>query len=209
LFEQFLVDDNRRNLQTFLSHQELAAVSVEADEGNGELYIQVPPIYQQKLKEGKHCKVAIEFMVERPDGGLQFINSLYKDKTSFDSLATIDHNSCYWFPCVQSYNELCTWKLEITISDPNLIVIASGHLVEIEQINSVSKSTSNDVFQLPKTFNVNTIFNCIFPRLSILGFNLCVVGSVPPPLQKIKQSIMTFSLAKPILPAFIYQWKKN
>ena len=50
-------------------------------------------------------------------------------------MATIDHNSHYWFPCVNSYNELCTWKIEVVVEE-DVTVVSSGNLIEIEELNS-------------------------------------------------------------------------
>lgn len=34
-----------------------------------------------------------------------------------------------WFPCIDSYNELCTWKIEVTV-DSAMTAVCSGELVE-------------------------------------------------------------------------------
>lgn len=34
-----------------------------------------------------------------------------------------------WFPCTDSYNELCTWKIEVT-TDALMTVITSGDLTD-------------------------------------------------------------------------------
>jgi len=46
----------------------------------------------------------------------------------------VENQSSCWFPCIQSYNECCTWKLEITC-DEELEVAASGTLIETEILN--------------------------------------------------------------------------
>lgn len=43
-------DEDRRDLQTFLTQQELAILSVDADEGNGELTITIPFECQALIK---------------------------------------------------------------------------------------------------------------------------------------------------------------
>lgn len=80
--------------------------------------------------------LAVEFSVEKPQGGIRFIKRkpFDDDDATIDEntyLATVDHNSCYWFPCVASASEPCTWKIECLVAD-ELSVIASGNLVEIE-----------------------------------------------------------------------------
>jgi hypothetical protein len=44
------VDDLRRDLQTFLSNDELGMLTVDADEGNGELCINVPESFKEIIK---------------------------------------------------------------------------------------------------------------------------------------------------------------
>ena len=34
-----------------------------------------------------------------------------------------------WFPCVDSYSEPCTWKLEFTV-DPSMIAVSCGDLID-------------------------------------------------------------------------------
>jgi transcription initiation factor TFIID subunit 2 len=50
-------------------------------------------------------------------------------------MSTIDHNSHYWFPCVNSYSELNTWKIEVVVEE-DLTVVSSGNLIEIEELDS-------------------------------------------------------------------------
>ena len=50
-------------------------------------------------------------------------------------MCTIDHNAHYWFPCVNAYNELCTWKIEVVVED-DLNVISSGNLIEVEDLGT-------------------------------------------------------------------------
>ncbi len=94
------------------------------------------------IKQGKTIKLAIEFFIEKPTGGIRFIlNRGYEEshvKTN-SYLYTIENQSSCWFPCIQSYNECCTWKLEITC-DEELEVAASGALIETEILNEASLS---------------------------------------------------------------------
>lgn len=43
-----------------------------------------------------------------------------------------ENNSRLWFPCIDSFSEVCTWKLEFTV-DESLTAISCGDLVEIIQ----------------------------------------------------------------------------
>lgn len=78
--------------------------------------------------------MGIEFSLEDPKGGIQFVspsliakeNALYEPHSY---LFTCDNNSSLWLPCVMSYSEPCTWKIEITAAK-NFQVVASGDLIE-------------------------------------------------------------------------------
>jgi hypothetical protein len=84
----------------------------------------------KKYKEQKCLKVAIEFVLENPDGGLQFITPPNINENLNECfLYTTNHNACLWFPCVQSSNEICTWKIEITVRK-DYTAITSGDLIE-------------------------------------------------------------------------------
>lgn len=90
--------------------------------------------------------LAVEFMLENPQGGLRFIKKNLLTLNNDDKdvyLCTIDHNPHYWFPCVNTYNEPCTWKIEVTVEE-DYSVIASGNLIEVETISSpFSDSNTN------------------------------------------------------------------
>ena len=101
-------------------------------------------LIKPKYKEGKQFIITIEFCLEDPKGGLRFIPTKsiqhLNESADYDEdyenyyLCTIDHNPHYWFPCVNSYNELCTWKIEVVVEE-SLSVITSGNLIEIEDLN--------------------------------------------------------------------------
>lgn len=84
--------------------------------------------------------LAVEFCLEKPKGGVRFMSKKpFATSSSMDHvyLCSVDHNAHYWFPCVNSYNEPCTWKIEVIVED-NFTVIASGNLVEIETVSSAN-----------------------------------------------------------------------
>ena len=83
------------------------------------------------LKEQKCLKVAIEFLLDAPEGGLHFItpSTNVNENLADCFLYTTNHSTSNWFPCVQSSNELCTWKIEATVSKEHTAII-TGDLVE-------------------------------------------------------------------------------
>jgi transcription initiation factor TFIID subunit 2 len=142
-------DDSRRDLHVFLASEELAGLSVDADEGNGELSITIPESCRDSIKKNQPLSVAIEFCLEEPKGGIRFLS--HNDETSngkcdFNEVlmcTTIDHNPHYWFPCVNSYNELCTWKIEVVVEE-DLNVVASGNLIECEDLATIGSELGLD-----------------------------------------------------------------
>lgn len=44
------VDESRRDLQSFLSNEELASIAVDPDEGNGEIVINIPEAVRNDVK---------------------------------------------------------------------------------------------------------------------------------------------------------------
>lgn len=34
-----------------------------------------------------------------------------------------------WFPCVDSYSELCTWNIDVTV-DKDMVAVSCGDLIE-------------------------------------------------------------------------------
>ena len=45
-----------------------------------------------------------------------------------------------WFPCVDSYSEVCTWKLELTV-DMYMVAVACGDLIETVYTTDLRKKT--------------------------------------------------------------------
>lgn len=80
--------------------------------------------------------LAVEFCLENPRDGIRFI-SLSSNNPSQSILCSVDHNTNYWFPCLSGYTESCTWKIEV-VAGENLKVAASGNLIEVESLPSVT-----------------------------------------------------------------------
>lgn len=54
----------------------------------------------------------------------------------------------FWFPCVDSYSELCTWKLEFTV-DAAMVAISNGDLVETVYTHDMRKKTFHYMLTIP------------------------------------------------------------
>lgn len=54
----------------------------------------------------------------------------------------------FWFPCVDSYSELCTWKLEFTV-DASMVAVSCGDLVETVYTHDMRKKAFHYVLTIP------------------------------------------------------------
>lgn len=61
---------------------------------------------------------------------------------------TVDLFSRFWFPCVDSYSELCTWKLEFTV-DAAMVAVSNGDLVETVYTHDMRKKTFHYMLTIP------------------------------------------------------------
>ena len=131
----------RKDLQTYLAQEELATVAVDADEGNGELAIKIPEELQKEMFPESNCqrlcaddsderliqmsvsekftfKLAIEFGLDDPKGGVRFLVGNNPVRPEFKApldaengqevngpvessdqniyLCSTDHNAHYW-----------------------------------------------------------------------------------------------------------------
>jgi hypothetical protein len=102
--------------------------------------------------ENQTFKLAIEFSLENPSAGIRFYNEKHFDKKNETNpanapfiesleraflLYTFENNPHCWFPCINSYNEKSTWKIEITLSQQmQMCVVTSGNLIETETIGN-------------------------------------------------------------------------
>lgn len=66
----------------------------------------------------------------------------------FNVFCTVDLFSRFWFPCVDSYSELCTWKLEFTV-DAAMVAVSNGDLVETVYTHDMRKKTFHYMLAIP------------------------------------------------------------
>ncbi|XP_061529597.1 transcription initiation factor TFIID subunit 2 isoform X1 [Phycodurus eques] len=145
-------DSKQRNLNYFSSAYTAAVSAVDPDAGHGELVIKVPSELWKQGDDSHLLKVYIEFSLDQPKGGLHFVihdveGSLAERGAHVFSFG--HHNSTrFWFPCVDSYSELCTWKLEFTI-DSAMVAVSCGDLVETIYTHDMRKKTFHYVLPIP------------------------------------------------------------
>lgn len=64
------------------------------------------------------------------------------------ALTRLSSTTRFWFPCVDSYSELCTWKLEFTV-DASMVAVSCGDLVETIYTHDMRKKTFHYVLPIP------------------------------------------------------------
>ncbi|PWA22538.1 hypothetical protein CCH79_00018170 [Gambusia affinis] len=145
-------ESKQRNLNYFSSAYTAAVSAVDPDAGNGELVIKVPSELWKQGDELKVLKVYIEFSLDQPKGGLHFVvpdveGSMAERGAHVFSFG-YQNSTRFWFPCVDSYSELCTWKLEFTV-DASMVAVSCGDLVETIYTHDMRKKTFHYVLPIP------------------------------------------------------------
>ncbi|XP_006814911.1 transcription initiation factor TFIID subunit 2-like, partial [Saccoglossus kowalevskii] len=145
-------DAKQRNLNFFSSCHASAVSSVDADSGNGELTIRIPQEAMHIVQELKPLRVSIEYSLEKPQGGIQFvvpeIEGTMTEKSAHMFTYGYENSARLWFPCVDSYSEPCTWKLEFTV-DATMTAVSSGDLIETVFTPDMRKKTYHYVLNVP------------------------------------------------------------
>ena len=137
----------------------------------GEFVIFIPKPARDRglIREGRPLKVRIEFSLENPEGGIHFVvpkcdtdNSASsskkpalptKEKSMSERAAHIftsshENSSRLWFPCVDSFSEICTWKLEFTV-DESMTAISCGDLLEVVYTPDLKRKTFHYALNIP------------------------------------------------------------
>ncbi|KAJ8394656.1 hypothetical protein AAFF_G00044590 [Aldrovandia affinis] len=145
-------ESKQRNLNYFSSAYTAAVSAVDPDAGNGELCIKVPSELWKQGDEMKVLKVYIEFSLDQPKGGLHFVvpdveGSMAERGAHVFSFG-YQNSTRFWFPCVDSYSELCTWKLEFTV-DAAMVAVSCGDLVETVYTHDMRKKTFHYMLPIP------------------------------------------------------------
>lgn len=118
----------------------------------GELIIVIPTEANHLVGEGRGLRVSIEFSMEEPQGGVHFV--VPEDTSQMIELGAhmftygFENSSRLWFPCVDSYAEPCTWKLEFTV-DEKMTAVSCGDLVEVVLTPDLRRKTFHYVLNTP------------------------------------------------------------
>ncbi|TDG50376.1 hypothetical protein AWZ03_003281 [Drosophila navojoa] len=148
-------DPKSRSLEVFSRNHLAAAQITDPDTNNGELLIVVPQEGYPLIQEGRGLRIRIEFSAENPKGGMHFvIPPLPSDDEIGQNYSAHMFTNCYenstrlWFPCVDSFADPCTWRLEFTV-DKNLTAVSCGELVEVIMTPDLRKKTFHYTVSTP------------------------------------------------------------
>ncbi|KAG8181816.1 hypothetical protein JTE90_001471 [Oedothorax gibbosus] len=142
----------QKSIDNFNSRHLAAVQSVDSDQGNGEICIRVPPDLSHLVSEGKNLRIGIEFSLERPQGGIHFVvpdcEGSMAERGAHMFTYSSENSSRLWFPCVDSFSEPCTWRMEITV-DPSMVAVSCGDLVETVYTPDLRKKTFHYNLSVP------------------------------------------------------------
>lgn len=119
--------------------------------------IPIPRKPDHLVVEGRPLRIGIEFTLENPEGGVHF--ALVPKKNDQDTRShaergshmytySYENASRLWFPCIDSFAEPCTWKLEFTV-DVSMIAVSCGDLVETIYTPDMRRKTYHYVLNTP------------------------------------------------------------
>lgn len=151
-------DTDTRSLDAFSQNHLTAALKTDPDNNAGELVITIPPEASHLVAEGTALRVGIEFSLEQPQGGIHFVvppkdqkdqkEGTYAEKGVHMFTYGHQNSSRLWFPCVDSFAETCTWKLEFTV-DEEMTAVSNGDLIEVVFTPDMRRKTYHYSLNVP------------------------------------------------------------
>ncbi|KAL6435232.1 hypothetical protein ACFW04_005360 [Cataglyphis niger] len=145
-------DSKQRSLEFFSNMHLAAAQKVDPDNNAGELVVQIPPDAAHLVAEGRGLRISIEFSLEQPQGGVHFVvpncEGTLAERGAHMYTYSYENSSRLWFPCVDSFAEPCTWKLEFTVDD-SMTAVSCGDLIEVVYTPDMRRKTFHYVLNTP------------------------------------------------------------
>ncbi|KAJ4440026.1 Transcription initiation factor TFIID subunit 2, partial [Periplaneta americana] len=154
-------DTKQRSLEVFSTSHLAAALQIDPDNNAGELVISIPPEASHLVGEGRALRIGIEFSLEQPQGGVHFVIPNCEGTLAEEALKSAvfqrgahmftyghENSSRLWFPCVDSFAEPCTWRLEFTV-DENMTAVSCGDLLEVVYTPDMRRKTYHYLLNTP------------------------------------------------------------
>ncbi|XP_049545880.1 transcription initiation factor TFIID subunit 2 isoform X1 [Anopheles darlingi] len=152
-FQDICQDEKKNKSLEFFSKSHLdVARKTDADQNGGELVVIVPVEAKYLIREGRGLRVGIEFSLENPHGGIHFVipegEGTMEERGAHMFTYGHENSSRMWFPCIDSYSEPCTWKLEFTV-DKNMTAVSCGELLETVMTPDLRRKTFHYSLSVP------------------------------------------------------------
>nr|CAH0103828.1 unnamed protein product [Daphnia galeata] len=145
-------DSSTKSLDAFTPAHQEAVSSTDPDSNLGELIIRIPSEAQHLMTEGRSLRIGIEFSLEQPAGGLHFVvpagEGTLAERCAHMFSYGWENSSRLWFPCIDSFSEVCTWKLEFTV-DASMTAVSCGDLTEVVYTQDLRRKTFHYVLSMP------------------------------------------------------------
>ncbi|CAH1772868.1 unnamed protein product [Owenia fusiformis] len=147
-----------RNLDTYMNAYNDAVCSVDASVGSGEITLRLPNEAFPIVAEMQPIRLILEFSLEEPSSGVQWVvpegeGSLAENSAHMFTYR-LENAARLCFPCIDSFAEPCTWKLEFTV-DCDMIAVSCGDLVDTVYTQDMRKKTYHYYLSTPTSaFNI-------------------------------------------------------
>eukprot|EP00794_Sanderia_malayensis_P014061 gene14062-15527_t len=178
--------DQLRNLEYFCGSLHNLVSSTEPCEGGGELTVKLPKEAAPLVAAGRFIRISIEFVLDRPKGGVKFVvpsgDGSLVQRNAHVFTCTHGNSSRLWFPCVDSFNDVCTWKMDFTV-DKDMIAVGPGDLQDKVFTQDEKKVTYRYILTTPTSapnigFAIGPFEMYIDPNMSDVT-NFCLIGLLP------------------------------
>uniref|UniRef100_A0A023F4P3 Transcription initiation factor TFIID subunit 2 n=1 Tax=Triatoma infestans TaxID=30076 RepID=A0A023F4P3_TRIIF len=137
-------DDRERSLEAFAQAHVNAASQIDPDKNGGELVVMIGEEAASLVTEGRSVRIGVEFSLEQPQGGIHFVipegEGVLADRAAHMYTCCYENSSRLWFPCIDSFAEPCTWRLEFTV-DENMTAVSCGDLIEVVYTPDMRRKT--------------------------------------------------------------------
>lgn len=142
----------KRNLDFFQKCTKNCLNSVDPDRGNGELVIKLPSEVLPTVSALGSFQMSVEFSVQQPKGGVHFVvpdmPGSMAERSAHMYTYGVENFSRMWFPCMDSFFDPCTWKIEVTV-DAEMTAVSCGDLVSVEYNEEMTEKTYHYFLSTP------------------------------------------------------------
>ncbi|RUS71095.1 hypothetical protein EGW08_021141, partial [Elysia chlorotica] len=142
----------KRNLDFFQRCNKSYLNSVDPDRGNGELVIKLPTELLPTVSALGSFQMCVEFSVQQPQGGVVFVvpdmPGTLAERSAHMFTCGVENFSRMWFPCMDSFFDPCTWKIEVTV-DSEMTAVSCGDLVSVEYNEAMTEKTYHYFLSTP------------------------------------------------------------